>query len=413
MAEPGVTASVLNTMTTAVMGFTTSIPGTADVMKEGMKKMKEEDTLVDDLNFVMCGIVAPIFCFVGMAGNVLSIITWNRPKMRSSTGRYLTGQAIADFSVLMFFVSIDSVTAWNPDVKFSPVYGFCFCYILYPGLFFAVVCSVWFTVGVTIDRYILVCWITKAKQYCNEKRANFGLILITFNAFIINFPHYLSYTTVDPTSSSSSGNSSIFNTGSVSFNNGTAPGDDGMKKKTPLTTRVEAYRETEFYTSDSGQFYEFWIHCMILILIPWVTVFSMNVMIIKRVRESNKKNEGKKTSAAAKHTKQSENQITRLLLAVTFTFLVFIGMQCIIQCMYMKKPAGFNMFIVNSSFAVAKCGIVFNSSLNFFLYCLTGRRFRTELLTVLGLYDADEQLSSLMDRPSSGHTTSSTGSTGI
>ena len=63
----------------------------------------------------------------------------------------------------MFFVLMDSTTAWNPDVKYSQAYGFFFCYIGYPGIFFAVVCSVWFTVGVTVDRYILVCWITKAK----------------------------------------------------------------------------------------------------------------------------------------------------------------------------------------------------------------------------------------------------------
>ncbi|GFS01626.1 FMRFamide receptor [Elysia marginata] len=406
MALRGDNSSVTDIITATVMDITTSA-SVKDIAKEGMRKMTEKYTLVDELNFIMCGIVAPIFCFVGMAGNVLSIITWNRPKMRSSTGRYLTGQAIADFAVLMFFVLIDSTMTWNPDVKFSPVYGFCFCYILYPGVFFAVVCSVWFTVGVTIDRYILVCWITKAKQYCNVKRANFGLILITVNAFIINFPHYLSFTTVDP---SSAGNSSMLGSG-----NGSTQADDAVKMVPAI--RVATFEPTEFYNGKPGWFYEFWIHCMMLIIVPWITVFSMNIMIIRAIRRSNKKNEGKKTSASVRNCKQSENQITRLLLVVTFTFLLFIGMQCVIQCMFMKKPAGFNMFIVNSSFAVAKCGIVFNSSTNFFLYCLTGRRFRTELLTVLRLRDKDQyQVSSLVDRPSassSRQTTSSTQSTGI
>lgn len=370
-----------------------------------------EDTsdITAQLNFVMSAIVAPVICFAGMVGNVLAVIIWNRPKLRSSTGRYLTGQSVADFSVLLFFVLFDSILAWIPDIKYSPFYGYCYCYIFYPGLFFAVVCSVWFTVGVTIDRYILVCWITKAKQYCNLKRANLGLGLITFNAFIINFPNYLSYTPVNPWGNDNGGNYTI------SDNNNINQSPENAMKLEP-TERVQAFTETEFFHSPSGQFYEFWIHCMILILIPWATVFSMNIMIIRAVRASNKKNAGKKTSASAQSTKQSENQITRLLLVVTFSFLFFIGAQCIIQCMYMKQPAGFNLSIVNSSFAFAKCGIVFNSAMNFFLYCLTGRRFRAELLYLLGLYNKDDQLSSLMDGQSGSssgrHTnTSSSGST--
>lgn len=390
----------------AIMDLNTTMSPGNDVMDhlaEGMKKMTEKATLVDELNFIMMGIVAPIFCFIGMVGNVLAIITWNRPNMRSSTGRYLSGQAVADFAVLLFYLTIFSAQTWTPGVIYSPVYGFLYCYVFFPGLFFAVVCSVWYTVGVTIDRYILVCWITKAKQYCNVKRANFGLALITFNSFIINFPHYLSFTTVDQ--------SSIIN------NNNDNSSSNASEAAMATPTKVKTFKETEFYTGPSGQFYEFWIHCMILIIIPWVTVFSMNIMIIRAIHKSNKKNAEKKTTSSVRRCKQSENQITRQLLIVTFTFLFFIGLQCVIQCMFMKKPAGFNMFIVNSSFAIAGCGIVFNSSLNFFLYCLTGRRFRTELLRVLGLYKKDQkQFSSLVDRPSgssSRQTTSSTRSTGI
>ncbi|RUS82569.1 hypothetical protein EGW08_009643 [Elysia chlorotica] len=404
------TSSALDLLSSA-LGLTSPAPSGADsaerMMEEGMKKMTEKATLPEELNFIMCAIVAPIICFVGMAGNVLAIITWNRPKMRSSTGRYLTGQAVADFTVLMFFVLIDSLMAWRPEVKYSRAYAFFFCYIGYPGIFFAIVCSIWFTVGVTIDRYILVCWITKAKQYCNEKRANFGLILITFNSFIINFPHYLSFTLVDPPNDPSANASSHGNMSGTHAH---------TEVKMATVTQEVAFKETEFQTGASGQFYEFWIHCMILILIPWFTVFGMNVMIIRAVRRSNQKNAGKKTSASVRNCKQSENQITRLLLAVTFTFLFFIGTQCVIQCMYMKKPAGFNMFIVDSSFAIAKCGIVFNSSMNFFLYCVTGRRFRAELLKVLGVHVKDDQgMSSLSDRPtgsSSRHTTSTMSTTG-
>lgn len=46
-----------------------------------------------------------------------------------------------------------------------------------------------------------------------------------------------------------------------------------------------------------------------------------------------------------------------------------------------------DMNIVNEAFSVAKLGIVVNSSINFLLYCLSGKRFRKELrLTLYRLF---------------------------
>ena len=42
-----------------------------------------------------------------------------------------------------------------------------------------------------------------------------------------------------------------------------------------------------------------------------------------------------------------------------------------------------NRKIVSEAYAIAKLGIVINSSINFLLYCVSGRRFRKELLTVV------------------------------
>ena len=46
----------------------------------------------------------------------------------------------------------------------------------------------------------------------------------------------------------------------------------------------------------------------------------------------------KKTKESASKSRQSENQVTRVLLIVTFTFLVLVGFQCISQCFYMLMP---------------------------------------------------------------------------
>lgn len=330
-------------------------------------------TVPNRLHFINSAIIGPIFCFPGMIANILSILVWNRSSMRSSTGRYLTGQAIADFLLLFCFIVTDSAQAWDMTLGTRYSFGWFFSYIGYPVFFFSLVLSIWYTVGVTIDRYIMVCWITKAKTMCSEKRANFGLLLITVNGFLINLPHFFSFKPVE------SVNGSL------------------------------AYTLTEFGGGPGGNFYEFWIHCIILILVPWVSVFFMNIKIIQKIRRSNRRMSTKKTSQSMKKSKESQDQITRILLMVTFSFLFFIGLQCVVQCLWMQKPAGASWYMISSSFAFAKIGIVFNSSLNFVFYCCTGKRFRNELRTMLGMEKEDSLASSLVNTPSTA-STSNTGS---
>uniref|UniRef100_A0A2C9L706 G-protein coupled receptors family 1 profile domain-containing protein n=1 Tax=Biomphalaria glabrata TaxID=6526 RepID=A0A2C9L706_BIOGL len=375
-------------MNTTSLLWTTSGPDTVSHLSSGLMNSTAvagpDMTMARQLHYIMSAIVGPILCILGFIGNLFSVAVWCRPSMKSSTARYLTGQALADILVLLMFLVCDSAQAWSPNIIYSLSYGIFFSYIGYPMLFFAVVLSVWITVGLTVDRYIMVCWITSSKKYCNEKRAYLGLALITINSFIINLPHFASFVHVTP-------------------------------EDTPTNSSTEpqqTFRMTEFGGGAGGQFYEFWIHCIILILIPWVSVLTMNIMIIRKIGQSNKKTADRKSRDSVKKCRQSENQITRLLLTVTFAFLVFIGLQCIIQCFEMQKPEWADRAQVSSAFAFAKTGIVFNSSLNFVFYCLSGRRFRKEFLRLFGLVKKDAHSSSNEDRTRSS-TKRSTSSTGM
>lgn len=115
------------------------------------------------MHFITSSYFGTIFVIIGLVGNTLSILVWRRKKMQSSTGTYLIGQAIADAGLLIFFFITDSIRMMSPSVDTSYAYGVFFAFIGYPIFFLFVVCSIWFTVGVTVDRYIQVCWITHAK----------------------------------------------------------------------------------------------------------------------------------------------------------------------------------------------------------------------------------------------------------
>ena len=86
-------------------------------------------------------------------------------------------------------------------------------------------------------------------------------------------------------------------------------------------------------------------------------------------------------------TKQQkqEKQMTRMLLLVTFSFLILLAWQCISQCFFMlgvgkSDPTTNQWNIVNTSFAVAKLGVIINSSINWIFYCLSGTMFRKEMI---------------------------------
>lgn len=131
-----------------------------------------------------------------------------------------------------------------------------------------------------------------------------GLGIITTLAFIINAPHFATFEPVP---------------------------DDQRNATDP------AFRMTEYGAGPGSTNYEFWVHCMFLVLAPWITIFVLNMLIINRIFKMNKQMDAKRGSSGKEKARKSEQQLTRILLTVTFTFLILIAFQCITQCFYMLK----------------------------------------------------------------------------
>ena len=113
--------------------------------------------LIDKIHFISSAIIGTILFAFGSFGNILSIFIWSRKPIRSSTGMYLIGLAIADLGVLVFFFVSDSIKQLHPELETNDDYAVFYSYIGYPFFYLCVVCSIWATVGVTVDRYIQVC----------------------------------------------------------------------------------------------------------------------------------------------------------------------------------------------------------------------------------------------------------------
>lgn len=265
----------------------------------------------------------------------------------TATGIYLITLGIVDSGLLFFFLLTDSIPANSPTVKMNYAYSAFFSYFGYPIFFFFVVASIWVMIGVTATRFIMVKFPVKAKDWCSSKRAYFGIGATLLSVFIVNIPHFFSYRPVKVS-------------GGYTF------------------------QLTKYGKSESAQMYEFWVHCMFMVLVPWATIAILNAIIIHSMLSRTKYMQSlDKTASSKPERNKQDRQMTRVLLTVTFTFLFLLALQCITQCFFMlgigKAKTSWDQNAVNLAFAFAKMGVVINSAINCFLYCFTGSVFRAEV----------------------------------
>ena len=60
--------------------------------------------------------------------------------------------------------------------------------VVYPVGLMAQTCSAYMTVGVTIERYLVVCWPLKSRSICTNGRAKMGVALFAGFAVFYNIP---------------------------------------------------------------------------------------------------------------------------------------------------------------------------------------------------------------------------------
>ena len=135
-----------------------------------------------------------------------------------------------------------------------------------------------------------------------------------------------------------------------------------------------------------GQFY-YWLSIVVNYLLPFVLLLSMNSVIIHTLRERSKfivtKTQGHDQGQARNKGQSTEVQIYITLLLVTFGFLILTSPACIFffyQMFYNYEQSTYSFagfYLYNS---IAQKVMYTNCGINFFLYVISGQKFRTDLL---------------------------------
>ncbi|XP_002160368.1 G-protein coupled receptor daf-37 isoform X1 [Hydra vulgaris] len=337
-----------------------------------------------DLHWFFSVPVGITITVLGLLGNTVSIFVWKKLinlklRQNQSTGIYLIALGICDSGLLVFFLLFDSLPTAFPFLKNNSYhYAAFYSWIAFPFFFIFLIASIWLVVGVTLNRFFMIALPVKVKMLYTPVRTYIGIFVLLAFSLLINIPHFFNF----------------------------KPLEEDSKWK---------IEKTLYGKSKAADNYEFWLHCIFLVLAPWICIAVLNSIILYKLSKQaeisrNTKNSQKYETKSCK-MRNRENQMTRTLLVITFSFLVLLAWQCISQCFWMqweyKKEKHSRVWeIVDKNFAFGKLGVVINSSINFILYCLTGTMFRKEFKKVFcfKISIKGKLLESIKDRSSSfGH----------
>ena len=300
----------------------------------------------------------PILIPLGLVGNILSFLVMIRPKNRKvSTCVYMAAISINDNILLSFDIHVWFVIAvhkrkWHEWECKSNTY-------------FAYLClqtATYLVLAMTIDKYIAIQWPHKSAWYSSPRRAKIIVSTVIISVAMYNLPHF-------------------FITAVVAGN------CYGYSAKGILT---------KVYS---------WFTIVINAFIPFTLLIHMNYVTVKTVRNSRKmfRNNIKTTGidAREKSMKSAENQLTTMLLLVTTLFSILL-LPTYIRFIYAAfvssdTPSKYAMsiFIFEISYKL----YVTNSGINFFLYCISGKKFRNDLKEILCCMSSANSSPSMESRP--------------
>lgn len=283
--------------------------------------------------------MSPIVFVVGIFGNTIIIILMRSKKLQGTTSSvYLPLLAIADIATLMFGIIPEWLEHCNIVVMKELNQWVCkFEKFLF---YTASDCAIWILVAFTFDRFIAVCFPLRKLSLCRKKNAMITCIVILCSAVAKNFHVY--------------------------WTRGSEYDEEGNVVKN--CGRPDPYAQFELYVRP-------WIAFTLVSAIPFIVIFSCNVFIIKTLLEAQK-------MRASSSGSKTFTQTTMMCMSASLTFLVVVTPSIILligRPYWEKNDDGGKNHAYTAAKSVANQLTYVNHSINFFLYCLTGERFRSEL----------------------------------
>ena len=214
-------------------------------------------------------------------------------------------------------------------------------------------CSTLLLVSMTFDRFYSIIRPHKAASFNTVKRAKVTIACIVVISILYNIPHL-------------------------------------------FLTSHDGWQCLPYGTAMSftfGVFY-YWLSFVVHYALPFVLLLTMNSVIIHKIRHRSLSTSVRN----AKGAKNAESQLFAILLLVTFAFLILTtpGYFLFLFIMFVNFFETAQLFAgYYLLYSVAQKLHVTNHGINFFLYVISGQKFRTDLVNLFRFKQAASEISKL------------------
>lgn len=151
-------------------------------------------TFLTNTVFVCNHVLMPLVCCLGILGNGLSVCVLTRREMAAATTCFLTAMAVSDLLLLClqvptFFQLNSDIAANNSFKRFIRFYTI----IRYVMNNVFITCTCWLTVAVTTERFISLRFMFRPRLVCTVFRARVAIIGVFLLSFVFHFSKFFEY----------------------------------------------------------------------------------------------------------------------------------------------------------------------------------------------------------------------------
>lgn len=294
----------------------------------------------------------PFLLVFGTFGNVLTVFVLMQARNRkSSTSMYLTALAVSDFLVLWTGLIRQWIKyTFDIDIRALSVFG---CKLHLFLIYDAFLCSSWFLVAVTVERFISVWFPHKVRAFCSPRNAGAVIAIILVCLLLPNLHWFYGVT---------------------------------LNKKTSNNSQQEFACGLTNNSSYSKFFalYE-WIYLCVFSLIPLAIISLANVLIILKLlgRKFKTRIQVAPNIGLVVTRRDKVSQLTVMLLTVNTVFIICTPPLSIYNIWEddwkERAQTDHDEAVIKVWWAVVNMLAYLNTTLNFFLYFLSGPKFRNQV----------------------------------
>lgn len=353
MSTSVLTQSMVQSTASLCGGLSTSGPSDNDTEVPSMPDQSKQ------IAYTIWIYMGPVIFFVGLTGNVLILVVMSCKRMRgTSTSDYLIIMAVADLLTIITGMIPEWLEAMEIVILQESSPAMCKIY-----KFVSYMCgdtATWIRVLFTLDRFMAICFPMKKPECCLAWRAKFYCLGAALAAIAKNFH--------------------VFWTRGAEYQTTTVY-EYVDCVKVPTNNTITSLKQNCGYPTPEYKYFEIyvrpWIVFALVNFIPFCIILVCNIFIVRAMIHMTRKRKERRLP-----TKTSDWQLfqtTAMCLGASFTFLICVTptMVVLIGKPYWTKN-GTNMAYEISK-SVSNQLLYLNNSVNFFLYCITGKKFRETL----------------------------------